>query len=306
MVTHLQIRRWHSLHWFGTESNKGRFMNDDESALWERIRRFEIDDPATRFPFTARLARENGWPLSYARRVVAEYKRFVFLAMVAGHETTPSDEVDQAWHLHLVYTHSYWDELCGQVLGKPLHHGPTKGGGTEAVRFDEQYRRTLDSYQRWFSEEPPSDIWPPVEIRFAPKQRFIRVNAAANWLIAKRTVYGVTASGLAAVVAILLMGAADPPGRNINPGDIAIALAIAVPLVVLLLLFGNVPLFGKKRGDGSHGSMGGGCGGTVVGCSSDDSGNGGGDGGGASGCGSGCGGGGGGCGGGGGGCGGGG
>jgi hypothetical protein len=266
-------------------------MNHDESALWERIRQFALDDPTANFPFTTRLARENGWPLAYAQRVVTEYKRFVFLAMVAGHEVTPSDEVDQAWHLHLVYTHSYWDELCGQVLGRPLHHGPTKGGGGERMRFDEQYRRTLDSYQRWFNQNPPRDIWPPVALRFAPKQRFIRVDAAANWIIAKRTLYGVAASGLAAVVSISLMGAAERPGRNLDLGDIAIALAVAIPVVVILLLFGNVHLFGKKRGDGSDGATGGGCGGTFVGCSSGDSGNGGGDGGGGGCGGGGCGGG---------------
>ncbi|MEK6230809.1 MAG: hypothetical protein N2A42_03075 [Luteolibacter sp.] len=35
---------------------------------------------------------------------MTEYKRFVALAMLAGHPVTPSEEVDQAWHLHLVYT----------------------------------------------------------------------------------------------------------------------------------------------------------------------------------------------------------
>jgi hypothetical protein len=222
-------------------------MNHDEAALWERIRRFEFDDPAAPFPFSTRLAGENGWPLIFARRVVAEYKRFVFLAMFAGHEVTPSDEVDQAWHLHLVYTHSYWDELC-QVLGRPLHHGPTKGGAAERVRFDEQYRHTLDSYQRWFGEEPPRDIWPPVEIRFATKQRFVRVSTATNWIIAKRAVHAVAGSVLAGIVAISLMGAADPPDRNINFGDIAIALAIAVPVVVLLLLLATYISLARSAG----------------------------------------------------------
>jgi hypothetical protein len=36
--------------------------------LWEKIRRFELDDPAAAFSFTDRLARENGWPLEYALR----------------------------------------------------------------------------------------------------------------------------------------------------------------------------------------------------------------------------------------------
>jgi ABC-type nitrate/sulfonate/bicarbonate transport system substrate-binding protein len=47
--------------------------------LWNRIRHFELDDPAAAFSFTDRLARENGWPLEYALRAVLEYKKFMFL-----------------------------------------------------------------------------------------------------------------------------------------------------------------------------------------------------------------------------------
>jgi len=57
-------------------------------------------------PFEARLARENGWCRAYTQRVIVEYKRFVYLAMTAGHVVTPSEEVDHAWHMHLTYTRS--------------------------------------------------------------------------------------------------------------------------------------------------------------------------------------------------------
>ncbi len=41
-----------------------------------------------------------------------EYRRFAFLAATAGHPVTPSDAVDQAWHLHLTYSRDYWDRFC--------------------------------------------------------------------------------------------------------------------------------------------------------------------------------------------------
>jgi uncharacterized protein (TIGR04222 family) len=132
-----------------------------------------------------RLARENGWELAFARRVVDEYKRFVYLAMTAGHEVTPSDEVDQAWHLHLTYTRSYWDELCGKTLGRPLHHGPTRGGQAEGERFREQYAQTLASYRTAFGQEPPPDVWPAASIRFGEATEFVRVNRRRVWLIPK-------------------------------------------------------------------------------------------------------------------------
>jgi len=117
------------------------------SELWTRIEAFNIDgDDNVAFPFDVRLAQENGWSRDFARRVVDEYKRFVFLAMTAGHPVTPSDQVDQAWHLHLTYTRSYWQRLCGEVLPRPLHHDPTKGGDAEEHKFDDWYARTKESY----------------------------------------------------------------------------------------------------------------------------------------------------------------
>ena len=127
-----------------------------------RLESFEIDQPGVSFPFSARLARDQGWDRGFARRVCDEYKRFLWLAVKAGHPVTPSEEVDEAWHLHLCYTRSYWDDLCGKLLGKPLHHGPTEGGRDEDEKFADWYGRTLDSYRRHFGEEPPTDIWPPV------------------------------------------------------------------------------------------------------------------------------------------------
>lgn len=51
----------------------------------------------------------------------------MYLAVRANHPVTPSDEVDQAWHLHLTYSRSYWDEFCGAVLEEVVHHDPTRG-----------------------------------------------------------------------------------------------------------------------------------------------------------------------------------
>ncbi len=154
--------------------------NDD---LWQRLQAFELDVEGASLPFSARLARDNGWSLEFAARVALEYKKFLYLACTAGHMVTPSDEVDQAWHLHLVYTRSYWDELCAKVLRQPLHHGPTQGGKGEGRKFENWYERTLDSYRAAFGEEPPSDIWPPSHIRFGEALYFRRVNLKRHFLL---------------------------------------------------------------------------------------------------------------------------
>ncbi|MCR9245258.1 MAG: hypothetical protein NXI31_09515 [bacterium] len=224
--------------------------------LQQRLADFEIADPRAALPFTHRLARENGWSPEFGVRVVAEYKRFVFLAMAAGHPVTPSDEVDQAWHLHLAYTRSYWDELCGEVLGRPLHHGPTAGGRAEDEKYHDWYSRTLASYERLFGELPPRDVWPLPDQRFAG--RFQRVDRSAHFVVSRRT---------AAVVAIsaLFASVAACAGKSDGSGVAGVVLAGILGLVFFMVWLGR----GRPGGGGRGGD-----GGTGFGCSGHDDGSG--------------------------------
>ena len=159
--------------------------NSSAPTLLERIEAFPLDEPGSALPFTSRLATEQGWSHAFAARVVREYRRFVYLAMAAGHPVTPSEAVDQAWHLHLVYTRSYWQRFCGETLGRELHHEPTSGGATESGKFHDWYARTLASYQTHFDEPPPDEIWPAPARRFAGglSQRWI--DRRKFWLLPK-------------------------------------------------------------------------------------------------------------------------
>ena len=160
-------------------------MKKELSRLYQKVSNFSLDDRYSQFCFTDRLARENGWSKSFAQRVVAEYKRFMFLAVASGHPVTPSEQVDQVWHLHMIYTESYWNEFCRDILGKPIHHGPTKGGTMERAKYHDWYEKTKQSYQRLFGTEPPVDIWPPSAKRFGSDLRVQRVNVAKNWVVPK-------------------------------------------------------------------------------------------------------------------------
>ncbi len=174
--------------------------------LRARLSAYEIDDPTSGLTFTERLARENFWTLSYARRVVLEYKRFLELTVVAGHTCCPSDAVDQAWHQHLVYTRSYWDDLCKNVLQSPLHHGPTRGGHQEQQRYRDLYATTLKSYRTVFGMEPPVDIWPCGEERFMQSAQSIRVDQGKYWVIPKLTGrHAAMAGGAASFPAIIAL-----------------------------------------------------------------------------------------------------
>ena len=67
-------------------------MNTEQTALYHRIQSFSVDKPGSEFPFSQRLAHENGWTVEYTQRVIEEYKKFAFLAAAAGHPVTLSDQ----------------------------------------------------------------------------------------------------------------------------------------------------------------------------------------------------------------------
>ncbi len=183
-------------------------MTTTEVELWTKIQGFQLDDPSVKFTFSDRVARENGWTKRYALRVIEEYKKFIFLCCTTKTGVTPSDPVDQVWHLHLTYTQSYWIDFCRQTLGREIHHNPTKGGQQEAQKFDSFYTQSRQLYIDKFGLEPPTDIWQPNHIRFSDTD-FQRVNRKRYWLIRKPTVpqkkqlalFGVTLVSLAFVQA---------------------------------------------------------------------------------------------------------
>ncbi|WP_235973755.1 glycine-rich domain-containing protein [Parasphingopyxis marina] len=166
-------------------------MTPTDDPLWQRLEPYAIGPPDAALSFCSRLARENRWPEDFAGRVIEEYKRFCYLCATADHVVTPSDAVDQAWHLHLTYSRDYWERFCPEILGCPLHHGPTAGGEAELAKHYEQYALTLRSYAQVFGN-PPGDIWPGARRRFFedhkayrlhPREAIVMRRSIARWLV---------------------------------------------------------------------------------------------------------------------------
>jgi hypothetical protein len=216
-----------------------------DAALWSRLQAMQIDGPDASLTFTRRLARENGWSVARAREVVEEYRRFLYLAARAGHPVTPSDAVDQAWHLHLIYTRHYWGVLCHEVLGFDLHHGPTLGGQREQAKFGDWYSRTLESYRSAFGE-PPADIWPGVEDRFEGVEHMQRVDLGRSWVIPKPSLRsdGTLLRRLLAGLVMLLLaacllfdsGSAATYAAAKNTGEVQPAVVVFIVMVIALLV----------------------------------------------------------------------
>lgn len=167
-------------------------MTPAQSELFTRINAFAFDEADVAMPFAGRLAKDNGWSMLYARRVIEEYRRFAFLMVAAGHMAVPSDQVDQAWHQHLIYTRS-WADFCTNSLRTPLHHEPTRGGQAEQDRFIALYQQTLQSYHNFFGH-PPEDIWPKAEVRFGNDLYYSRVNTKQNFVIPRSWILAIASA----------------------------------------------------------------------------------------------------------------
>lgn len=177
------------------------------SDLWQRLARYEVGPAEAKLGFAARLARENRWSDEHADLVIHEYKRFCYLAVTTGHEVTPSDAVDQVWHLHLTYSRDYWQHFCPVILEADLHHGPTAGGRSESERYYDQYAATLASYEAAFDEAPPPDIWPDAQRRFGVDPKGLRVNPADVMILDRRdALFGAVGWVALGIVIAVLVG----------------------------------------------------------------------------------------------------
>jgi uncharacterized protein (TIGR04222 family) len=212
-------------------------MTQQNINLWKKIQEAPLIGTTEDGLFTRKLATQNGWDLNLSRRVITEYRRFLLLAMEAGHPVSPSDAVDQAWHLHLTYTDAYWNAFCREVLARPFHHHPSKGGDHETAKFDEWYVSTLGSYERFFGERPPADIWPDPSLKREQDGRVHqRVDLAENWIVRKPALLSgrfnlarLAAIGIAAL-ALLATGCATlgklPPWDMMGPDFLFFYLAL--------------------------------------------------------------------------------
>ncbi len=119
--------------------------------------------------FEKKIERNNLWDENYTRRVILEYKRFIYLAAKYG-GVAPSDAVDQVWHQHILYTRDYRN-FCMAYFGKFIQHNPdrTKGQSNDSASH------TKELYHMEFGLMP-ADIW-------ETSGEYARVNLDENYVV---------------------------------------------------------------------------------------------------------------------------
>lgn len=221
------------------------------SLLWDTLAALPLDrlaeeDTGARNGFTLQLMKEEGWNYTYSVRVVAEYRRFLYLAALG--EASPPPDVDAAWHLHLTYTRAYRTGLCERTLGRVLDHNPATDPA-DTLRYKAVYAETRSRYRDEFGCEPPADIWPdpaapargthPLAESATRVTMIVAVGMAALWL-APGLVRAIGMVGVFMLAFIALAVASARHNRRGNGG-------------------GDVS-FGIDGGDSAGDGCGGGCG----------------------------------------------
>jgi len=228
--------------------------------LWERLKNFQVRDKDDDYSFIERVSVENNWSFDYASSVYQEYLKFIYLHCISSVPVTPSDEIDQVWHLHLVYTHSYWQDLCKNILGTDIHHMPTRGGENENTKFLQLYKSTMQRYKEEFGNAPPDNVWPDPEKRFGNYLGFKRINTNKNLIINHSIVRKAT------IVSSLSLLLAACSLEEIDTSVVIFSVIIVVIFVMIKILAG------KSKGGGGCSSTGSGCSSGGSGCSSGGSG----------------------------------
>ncbi|OUS27385.1 hypothetical protein A9Q99_15425 [Gammaproteobacteria bacterium 45_16_T64] len=59
----------------------------------------------------------------------------------------------------MTFTRSYWHDLCGDILGKELHHSPSLHNEKSISNDHEDYANTLNLYKAEFGYSPPNEYW---------------------------------------------------------------------------------------------------------------------------------------------------
>ncbi|MFT3979719.1 MAG: hypothetical protein QM687_04560 [Ferruginibacter sp.] len=123
-----------------------------DTALWENILAFDLDDPQGEYGFSIRLANENYWTKNFTSQAILEYKKFMYLAAASDQMVAPSPVVDTVWHQHLIFTQSY-SAFCG-LIGKQVQHIPSTHNKEDFQKFRLAKERAKKEYEEVFGKQP--------------------------------------------------------------------------------------------------------------------------------------------------------
>jgi hypothetical protein len=124
--------------------------------LWLKLNLMNAEGLTAFAPLAAAMQRQLGYSSEAAEKIIEEYRRFLFLAMRAGHQVIPPGIVNDVWLMHIERVQDYWETLGGMISERPVAKGL---GAADVASMTDAWKATLASYERIFGTKPPMDIW---------------------------------------------------------------------------------------------------------------------------------------------------
>ena len=124
--------------------------------LWLKLNMMNAQGMQAFAPMMQMMEQQMGASTEMAQRVIEEYRKFLFLAMRAGHQVIPPGIINDVWMMHLQQAQNYWETLGEMITERPVAQG------LDAKSFQsmsDAWAATLQSYEKIFGTSPPMDIW---------------------------------------------------------------------------------------------------------------------------------------------------
>lgn len=124
--------------------------------LWLKLNVMNAQGLQAFAPLMQIMEKQMGSNAETERRVIEEYRKFLFLAMRAGHQVIPPGPVNDVWMAHLQNAQNYWENLGQMITERPAAQGVDAKGFASMA---DAWTATLKSYETIFGTKPPMDIW---------------------------------------------------------------------------------------------------------------------------------------------------
>jgi hypothetical protein len=124
--------------------------------LWLKLNVMNAQGLQAFAPMMKMAEQQMGANAEMAQRVIEEYRKFLFLAMRAGHQVIPPGIINDVWMAHIQNAQNYWENLGQMISERPATQG------IDAKTFSnmaDAWSATLQSYEKIFGMKPPMDIW---------------------------------------------------------------------------------------------------------------------------------------------------
>lgn len=128
----------------------------------------EVDDYAVPDLLIPRIMKLYNRDEEYAKGIVKEAKRMLYLHWVTKHPVCPSIQIDDAWHEMILFTRWY-AKFC-DFIGGFVHHTPEpvapkavapkqESAPSAPSEAETLYDQTRANYEEHFGEKPNTRYW---------------------------------------------------------------------------------------------------------------------------------------------------